>query len=62
MEYQNKKVPAKENIERTTYLLQLETALSRCQADKRILENTIADLVKEVSLLRIKLAQAGGVK
>ena len=62
MEAKGKIVNRKDNQSRTTYMLQLETALSRCQADKRILENTIADLVKEVSLLRIKLAQAGGLK
>lgn len=57
MEHIGKIVNREENQARMTYLLQVETALRYAQQDKKILENTIHDLVLEVCRLRTEIAQ-----
>lgn len=57
MENQGKIVDRKENINRTTYMLQLEQALSRSQQDFKIVKKALDGLVEENTKLRLKIAE-----
>lgn len=57
METKGKIVDRKENIARTTYILQLEQALSRSQMDYKIIKHTLDGLVEENTKLRLKIAE-----
>lgn len=57
MENKGKIVDRKENINRTTYMLQLEQALSRSQQDFKIVKKALDGLVEENNKLRLKIAE-----
>jgi len=57
MENKGKIVDRKENQERTTYMLQLEQALSRAQQDFKIVKHALDGLVEENTKLRLKIAE-----
>lgn len=57
MEYKGKIVDKKENQDRTTYMLQLEQALSRAQQDFKIVKHALDSLVEENTKLRLKIAE-----
>jgi len=57
MENKGKIVDRKENKERTTYMLQLEQALSRAQQDFKIVKHALDGLVEENTKLRLKIAE-----
>lgn len=57
MEHTGKIVNRKENQDRTTYLLQVETSLRHAEQDIKILKKAIDDLVRENVELRIKLSR-----
>lgn len=57
MENKGKIVDRKENINRTTYMLQLEQALSRSQQDFKIVKKALDGLVEENTKLRLKIAE-----
>lgn len=57
MEYKGKIVDKKENQDRTTYMLQLEQALSRAQQDFKIVKHALDGLVEENTKLRLKIAE-----
>ena len=57
MENKGKIVDRKENIDRTTYMLQLEQALSRSQQDFKIVKKALDGLVEENTKLRLKIAE-----
>lgn len=57
MEHAGKIVNRKENQDRTTYLLQVETSLRYAEQDIKILKKAIDDLVRENVELRIKLSR-----
>jgi regulator of replication initiation timing len=57
MEHTGKIVNRKENQDRTTYLLQVETSLRNANQDIKILKKAIDDLVRENVELRIKLSR-----
>ena len=57
MEHTGKIVNRKENQDRTTYLLQVETSLRHAEQDIKILKKAIEDLVRENVELRIKLSR-----
>lgn len=57
MENKGKIVDRKENQDRTTYMLQLEQALSRAQQDFKIVKHALDGLVEENTKLRLKIAE-----
>jgi regulator of replication initiation timing len=57
MENKGKIVDRKENIDRTTYTLQLEQALQRVQQDYKIIKHALDGLVEENGRLRIRIAE-----
>jgi regulator of replication initiation timing len=57
MENKGKIVDRKENIDRTTYTLQLEHALDVANQDKKILKKALDGLVEENGRLRIRIAE-----
>lgn len=57
MEHTGKIVNRKENQDRTTYILQLEQALSRAQQDFKIVKHALDGLVEENTKLRLKIAE-----
>ena len=57
MEHTGKIVNRKENQDRTTYLLQVETSLRNANQDIKILKKAIDDLVRKNVELRIKLSR-----
>lgn len=57
MEHVGKIVNRKENQDRTTYMLQLEQALSRAQQDFKIVKHALDGLVEENTKLRLKIAE-----
>lgn len=57
MENKGKIVDRKENQDRTTYMLQLEQALSRAQQDFKIVKHALDRLVEENTKLRLKIAE-----
>ena len=56
MENKGKIVDRKENIDRTTYTLQLEHALDVANQDKKILKKALDGLVEENTKLRLRIA------
>lgn len=57
MEHVGKIVNRKENQDRTTYMLQLEQALSRAQQDFKIVKHALDGLVEENTKLRLRIAE-----
>lgn len=57
MEHTGKIVNRKENQDRTTYILQLEQALSRAQQDFKIVKHALDGLVEENTKLRLRIAE-----